>query len=110
MQVMFKMNDRITVTLESKDQKELFEELGNLQEIFGHNECGKCKKTDLKYQVREVDGNKFYDLICKSCGARLAFGSHKKGGTLFPKRKDEEGKYYNNGGWLKWNREKNVME
>jgi hypothetical protein len=27
----------------------------------------------------------------------------KKGGRLFPKRKDKEGKWLNNGGWVKWN-------
>lgn len=110
MQLAIKINDRVTVTLDGDSQRDLFEELSGVQEVFGHNECGKCKKTELRYQVRENEGNKFYELVCKSCGAKLGFGCNKKGGGLFPHRKDQEGKYLNNGGWLKWNKEKNVME
>jgi hypothetical protein len=37
------------------------------------------------------------------CGARLSFGVHKKGGGLFPKRKDNEGNWLSDNGWVKWN-------
>ena len=37
------------------------------------------------------------------CGAKLAFGVMKKGGRLFPKRKDKENNWLPNGGWVKWN-------
>ena len=39
------------------------------------------------------------------CGATLAFGQHKKGGTLLPKRKDENGNWLENGGWHKWQKD-----
>ena len=42
--------------------------------------------------MRTVDDNEYYELRCMDCGAKLAFGSMKKGGGLFPKRKDADGK------------------
>ena len=38
-------------------------------------------------------------------GAALSFGQHKKGDTLFPKRKDEKGNWLENGGWHKWQKD-----
>ena len=81
---------------------EIFEELSSIQEVFGESECGKCKSQNIRFQVRNVDDNKFYELKCNACGSTLAFGCHKKGGTLFPKRKDDTGKYLINNGWSKW--------
>ena len=37
------------------------------------------------------------------CGARLAFGVMKKGGGLFPKRKDADGNWFPDRGWVKYN-------
>ena len=62
-------------------------------------------KTNFRFVVRNVDGNDYYELRCNDCGAVLAFGQHKKGGTLFPKRKDDEGNYLPNKGWHKWSPE-----
>jgi hypothetical protein len=36
------------------------------------------------------------------CGAVLSYGQHKKGDTLFPKRKGEDGSWLENNGWYKW--------
>lgn len=110
MKLTVKLSDVLSAELEASDQKDIFEELSSLQEVFGQNQCGKCKGTNLKFQVREVDGNKFYETRCQSCGAKLSFGAHKKGNSIFPRRKDSEGKYLNNGGWLKWNKEKGIEE
>lgn len=96
------MTEKLTIELEAAKQKDIFEQLSSLQEIFGESTCGKCGKDNLKFQVREVDDNKYYELRCKDCGAVLAFGSHKKGDTLFPKRKDADGKFLENKGWTKW--------
>jgi len=90
------------VELEDKDQKSVFKELAALSEVFGENICGKCNSINLRYMVRVVDDNEFYEIRCLDCGSVLAFGSHKKGNTLFPKRKDTEGKYLENKGWVKW--------
>jgi len=110
MKVYCKFKNGISVEVEGGNQKEIFEELSTLQEVFGVSACGKCKKTDLKFVVREVDDNKFYEVHCNDCNAKLAYGSHKKGGTLFPKRKDEEGKYLPSQGWVRWNPETKKVE
>jgi hypothetical protein len=42
-----------------------------------------------------------YELICGACGGQFSFGQHKKGGSLFPKRKGDNG-FLPNRGWHKW--------
>ena len=105
----YKFNENVTVQLEVGDPKEAFETLSNYAEILTHDKCGKCKSGNIKPQVRVVDDNKFYELVCQDCGGTLAFGSHKKGNTLFPKRSEtvEEGgeevkKWLPDGGWMRW--------
>jgi hypothetical protein len=102
MLVKYKINDRLEFTVEGSGQKEVFKELATIQEIFGEEKCGMCNKNSLKFVVRNVEGNDFYELRCSDCGAILSFGQHKKGGTLFPKRKDDAGEYLQNKGWHKW--------
>jgi len=102
MKVKFKPSSKIEFELEGSGQKEVFKELATVQEIFSEERCGACKKDDIKYVVRNVDDNDYYELRCLSCGAALSFGQHKKGGTLFPKRKDENGNWLENSGWHKW--------
>jgi hypothetical protein len=81
----------------------LFNEINKFQEVFEEDTCGKCKGQDIKYIVRTVDDNQYYELKCNGCGSKLAFGVNKKGGGLFPKRKDNEGKWLPDNGWTKWN-------
>ena len=71
--------------------------------VFEENVCGKCGSENVKLVVRNVDDNFYYEVRCLGCGARLSFGSHKKGGGLFPKRKDGEGNWLPDHGWVKWN-------
>jgi len=112
MKVNYKAKPNLVIEFEAAGQKELFEEMAGLQEILNHTcqrkDC-KGKETKLHYAVREVDGNKFYELKCE-CGAALGFGSHKVGGTLFPQRKDQEGEWLPNNGWTKWNNETKKRE
>lgn len=107
MKAKYKVNDKIEFELEAGGQKELFKELAVIQEIFGENVCGVCNQQDIKYVVRNVDDNDYFELRCNKCGATLSFGQHKKGGTLFPKRKNEDGGYMDNRGWYKWTGKKN---
>ena len=104
MKVTYKASDKLQFELEASGQKEVFKELAIIQEIFAEEKCGVCSCPNLKYVVRNVDSNDYYELRCNDsrCGAILSFGQHKKGGTLFPKRKDEENKYLPNKGWHKW--------
>ena len=97
-------NGRITTEIEGESQKDIFEKVNLFQEIFEELQCGKCGSDDVRFVVRNVDDNLYYELRCKSCNARLNFGVHKKGGGLFPKRKDGEGNWLPDGGWVKWNR------
>lgn len=102
MKARYKANDKLEFELEGAGQKELFKELATIQEIFGEEKCGHCGKPNIRYLVRNVEDNNYYELKCQDCGAVLSFGQHKKGGTLFPKRKDDEGNYIPNKGWYKW--------
>lgn len=97
-----KVNDKLTLKISAEGQKELFKDLSTVQEIFGENSCGMCGSTDIKYVVRTVDGNDYFELRCNKCGAILSFGQHKKGGTIFPKRKDADGKWLEHRGWHKY--------
>lgn len=102
MKLNYKINDKLSVEIEGAGQKEIFKELAVLQEVFGENTCGMCSSTSIKFMSRNVDDNDYYELRCSDCGAILAFGQHKKGNTLFPKRKDDQGNYLPNKGWHKW--------
>ena len=94
---------RLSVELECDSQKELFTQLASFQEVFSENKCGKCGSENLRFVVRENDGNEYYELRCLDCGAKLAFGVMKKGGGLFPRRKDSDGNWLPDRGWTKWN-------
>ena len=101
-------NNRLIVQIEAGEVKEAFKQLSEIQEVFDEPFCGSCNSANIKYQVRNVDGNEFYEIKCLDCLSRLSFGQHKKGGTLFPKRKNEDGSFdVKNKGWVKWNGENN---
>jgi hypothetical protein len=106
MKLKYKVNDKLEFELEGSGQKEVFKELATIQEIFGEESCGVCGKSSIRFVVRNVDGNDYFELRCSDCGAILAFGQHKKGGTLFPRRKDDNNVYLPNRGWHKWQKEK----
>ena len=115
MQVTFKTKSgRLSIVDEAANQKEGFEKVGALQEVFEDEPCGKCGGEDIKFQVRHVqDGKKsfiYYEKICRnlSCRARLSFGSHQEGDTLFPKRFEKDGDktvVIGKNGWVKYNKE-----
>ena len=90
--------NNLNVEINAETAKDAFKKLAEFQEVFGESSCGMCKNTDLQFVVRTVDGNDYYELKCL-CGAKLAYGQHKSGGSLFPKRKD----HYETRGWYKWN-------
>ena len=97
------------LTVHGDTHKELFSSMASYQEVFDTHKCGKCNGTDLRYVVRDdKEENTYYEIRCTKigCRAKLAFGVHKgKEGTLFPKKKDKEGNYITDDGWLKWNAE-----
>jgi hypothetical protein len=123
MKVQVKVAPRVFVEADGKTQTEIFESLASLQEVFGSfSTCGKCKSDDLRFVVRtDNEDNKYYELHCRKCFARLAFGQNKgeKAGTLFPHVREnkkgsimglEPGTYLPDGGWLRWNKQKGKSE
>jgi len=84
------------------DVKEIFEQASVAAEVFGHSVCKACGSPEVRPVVREVDGNKYYEMRCCNCPCRLSFGQTKQGGKLFPRRKSSDGNWIPNGGWEDW--------
>lgn len=93
---MLKLNvplKRCTVQVEADTQRELFEQHAAAVEVFGEVQCGLCHSEKIMPVVRTVTSGKqeysFHELHCLNaeCRARLSFGVHKGGDTLFPHRK-----------------------
>jgi hypothetical protein len=104
-------NNRFKLLIEGESQRDVFETVSSFQEVFEEDTCGKCGSQDIKFVTRNVDDNIYYELRCNApnCRAKLAFGANKKGGGLFPKRKDGD-TWLADGGWLKWNSKTNQNE
>ena len=99
-------NNRFCTEIELESVKDLFKKLAEFQEIFDEPYCGQCKGDNLQFMVRTVEGNDYYELKCNDCFAKLAYGQHKAGGGLFPKRKSSDGNFdKENKGWHKWKKE-----
>lgn len=81
------------------DAKACFAELASAAEVFGQSSCGKCGSEHVVPVSREVDGNTYYEMKCKACGACLSFGQRKVGGALFPRKKKDE-QWLPNNGWV----------
>lgn len=109
----------LSVTITEDKQADMWETLSSYNEVFGEFECGKCGGRNLRpiTRINKETDDKFYELMCMKCFARLAMGVHKKGGTLFPKRKDNEtgdvtgepNGYLPDRGWLKWDPEQKKL-
>jgi len=110
MKVKYRVTDSLWVEIESDTQRDMFEELSQVEEVFSHNTCGKCGKNNVRFSVRnDKDENKYYEVKCLDCFARLSFGANKKGGGLFPRRKDPDGNWLPDGGWMKWDKNQKKM-
>ncbi len=91
--------------VDAQDVKEAFRGLANYLEVFSESVCGVCQSTAIRPSHRTKDSFDFYELICCQCGAALKLGQSKDQHRLFPKRKDENGNWLENGGWAKYNRQ-----
>lgn len=91
-------NKKLNVEIDENSAKDVFKRLAEFQEVFDETNCGLCGNENLQFVVRTVEGNDYYELKCKDCNGKLAYGQHKSGGSLFPKRKD----HYESKGWHKW--------
>ena len=108
MEVQYKSRNGQLAFKISGEVKEIFKGIAEIQEVFEASpQCGLCGGTDHVLRVRVVDDNEFYEMVCRSqnehgytCNARFQFGQNKKGGGLFPKRKDKDGNYFH--GWERY--------
>ena len=90
MKAQVKLNDKITFEVEADTEKSMFQEIARAQEIFTHNECGRCKCKEVKFVSRkDPDDNDWLEVVCQdmSCRAKVIFGVAKKGGVIYPKIK-----------------------
>jgi len=93
------------IEVSAEDVRSAVRSMAELQEFFGQTECGKCQAKQLIADHRQdKEGHDYYSLSCAKCGARLDFGQNKTGGTLFAKRKDKEGNWLPDSGWVVWKR------
>ena len=102
----YKLSEKCTLEFQQGefDIKQIFETLAEADEVLGIDHCPKDGGgTNLTFVVREVDGNKYYEMKCKDSRAKLAFGQTRDGKSLFPKRKDENGDRKPDDGWTVWN-------
>ena len=112
MELLYKTADgRYEVKLEGKTHKDLVEQLASFQEVFENIVATYNGVTSdkVRWQVREVDGNKFYEQVCyddnpQIRNARLSFGCHKVGGGIFAKRKNDDDTFNKNNGWKRYNK------
>lgn len=119
-------NGRLTVILEGETQTDIFEKLAQFQEVFENTTCtkkvnGQFKSSDdVKFVVRKATDEKgkkeykYFELHCTSKdpdlrGARLSFGQHQEGGTMFPKRKNDKGEWLPDNGWCKYDKDSGVL-
>jgi hypothetical protein len=116
---MLKLNvplKRCTVQVEAETQKALFEEWAAAVEVFGEFSCGLCHNENIVPKTRTVTQGKktydFHEMVCLNpqCRARLSFGVHLEGDTLFPHRRLDAtgrpdrstGEYGEHRGWTQY--------
>lgn len=105
---------RMTAEFEADTQVDLWKQLAAFQEVFEGNTVTKfgLKSDDVKFVVRhDSEENEYFELHYsgdnpKLFGVKKAFGQAKKPkGSLFPRRKDSEGKYLSDNGWQKYDKD-----
>ena len=81
---------------------EVFEQLAAFDSVFGNCVNKANGSENIGFRHREVDGNHYYEMYDKDEFHVLKFGKTKKDGSLFPRRKDADGNWLDNGGWNKF--------
>lgn len=96
---------KLVIEVEGSTIKDLFEQIGPIAEVLdGDDCCGKCTSPHIYPRARDAkkaDGKlvTYYELVCSECGAKLSFGQHSAGDTLWAKRTDEHGNKLDFRGW-----------
>lgn len=102
MKISYQVSPKMVVEIEGTTQKEIFKALSSQEEVFGEEKCGKCESANIYFRVRTNDGNDYHEMCCSDCRAKLSFGCHKLNNTLFPKRRDDDGKFLPDNGWTRY--------
>lgn len=90
--------------IEEDTQADMFAAIVSAEEVFGQGKCEACGNTDVKLNRRIVEDNSFYEVVCQNpkCKAKLAMSQNKKGGGLYPNRRNKEGAIVGKWGWAKY--------
>ena len=107
MKMKFVAGPRLSFEFEAASAKVAIEVLSTLQELFSEEECGACHSSRIKHNMREVEGNRYYNILCEDCGAQLAIGQKKDNKSLWVKRTDKDGNKLPNRGWYHWQKQGN---
>ncbi len=101
----------LTVSVQGETFTEAFEKMSMIEDVFEVPTDRDGKKTvdNFKLRTRTVEDNTYYELFDPKSKAKLALGQYKKPkeGWLFPKRKDADGNWLDNRGWIVWKPEDN---
>jgi hypothetical protein len=104
--------NKVWIEVDSMCVKDAIQGISEYAEFFGEPCCGVCQGVDLlpshrTAKARDGSGRSydFYELVCRSCKAKLSFGQHLEGGTLFPRRKDRDENELPANGWQQWERQ-----
>lgn len=109
MKVRYK-TEHYDIEVEGKDTKDCFAQISGAIEVFGSTGCGACGASGAAPVVRENGGNQYFEMRCRNCGSCLSFGQKRDGGALYPRRKDKEGNWLDNNGWVKFKRAESAFE
>lgn len=101
MKVTYKL-PKVEVEVEGETTRDCFDKISSAVEIMSNSRCGACDSENVVPVVRENGGNHFREFSCLDCGCRLAFGQRRQDGEMYPRRKDKDGNWLNNRGWVKW--------
>lgn len=91
LKAIYEVKKGLRFEVEGKEQRDVFEQLSSIQEVFGEEVCGLCGKNNLQFVTRTVEDNNFYEIKCKDCSGKLALSQNKKGGSLYPVRRLKDG-------------------
>ena len=111
MLIKFTPKPGLEMQIEAANQVDAITQMADLGEIFGIKSCGACNSDDIRWQVRKVskqvgkkiENYEYIELVCNKCRARLSFGKFSEDpNSVFPKRKDADGNWLPNNGWVKF--------
>jgi len=88
---------RFATKIESESEAGTVEQLVDFQNLMERNNtCGLCKSEETFWNIREVDGSRYFEKKCSKCGASFPYHQNKdkvKKGGLYFSWKDKWEKY-----------------